>query len=140
MKIAKEYRWEMGHRLTFHKGGCASLHGHSYKMLVELAGEKNGEGMLLDYFDIDRIVKPVIDKFDHGFAVYSGDREVIDFLNRINSKNIVLPFHPTAENLCEYILENLKSAEFPENIRTLRVRLSETGDVFADETVEITRR
>ena len=137
MKIAKEYRWEMGHRLTFHKGGCESLHGHSYKMLIELAGEKDINGMLLDYFDIDSIVKPILARLDHGFVVYKDDREVIDFLNRINSKNLVLPFQPTAENLCEYILENLKSANFPANIKTLRVRLSETEDVFADETVEL---
>ena len=39
MKIAKEFRWEMGHRLPEHFGLCKNIHGHSYKMIVEFEGE-----------------------------------------------------------------------------------------------------
>jgi len=39
MKIAKEFKWEMGHRLPEHFGQCKNIHGHSYKMLVEFEGE-----------------------------------------------------------------------------------------------------
>ena len=39
MKIAKEFRWEMGHRLPEHFGLCKNIHGHSYKMVVEFEGE-----------------------------------------------------------------------------------------------------
>ena len=55
MKIAKEFRWEMGHRLLEHKGKCYNLHGHSYKLLVEFGGEVEPNGMVMDYFDVKKI-------------------------------------------------------------------------------------
>lgn len=134
MKIAKEYRWEMGHRLTFHTGGCASLHGHSYKVWIELEGNPNKNGMLLDYFEMDKIVFPLLKQLDHSFAVYEKDIELIEFLTKIQSKMNIFPFHPTAENLCIIFLEKLEQAGFPKNINNIKVRLSETEDVYAEET------
>ena len=52
MRISKEFRWEMGHRLQLHKGLCKNLHGHSYKMEVELTGDVLENGMVLDYYDL----------------------------------------------------------------------------------------
>ena len=43
MKVAKEFRWEMAHRLQHHKGKCSNLHGHSYKMIVEFKGTINND-------------------------------------------------------------------------------------------------
>ena len=43
MKIAKEFNWEMGHRLPEHFGKCKNIHGHSYKMMVELEGDLDDE-------------------------------------------------------------------------------------------------
>ena len=39
MKVAKEFKWEMGHRLPEHFGNCKNIHGHSYKMIAEFEGE-----------------------------------------------------------------------------------------------------
>ncbi|MGA1250362.1 MAG: 6-pyruvoyl trahydropterin synthase family protein, partial [Candidatus Kapaibacteriota bacterium] len=50
-RIAKEFHWEMGHRLPFHDGGCQNIHGHSYTMRVEVIGEIDpATGMVIDYF------------------------------------------------------------------------------------------
>ena len=137
MKIAKEYKWEMGHRLTFHKGGCENLHGHSYKMLVEISGDKDENGMLLDYFDLDKMINPLTGELDHGFIVYNEDIVLIEFMRKINSKMTVVPFQPTAENLCGYLIDKIKKQKLPSNIKTLRVRVSETEDVFAEEIMEV---
>jgi len=137
MKIAKEFRWEMGHRLPEHFGNCKNIHGHSYKMMVEVEGEVNSLGMIMDYYDLKMIVKPVIEKLDHAFMVNKDDRIVIDFLEKVNSKKVVVDFPSTVENICRYIIKQLNPESFPENVKTLRVSIFETHDDYAEETVRL---
>lgn len=137
MKIAKEFRWEMGHRLPEHFGNCKNIHGHSYKMLIEVEGDINSAGMVMDYYDLKLIVKPLIEKLDHAFMVSSDDSPVIEFLEKVNSKKVLVNFPSTVENICSYIIGQLAGAEFPENIKTLRVSIFETHDDYAEETVRL---
>ena len=60
MKIAKEFHWEMGHRLPEHFGLCKNIHGHSYKMIVEFEGELDEQGMVIDFYDVEKIIAPII--------------------------------------------------------------------------------
>ena len=103
MKIAKEFRWEMGHRLPEHFGLCKNIHGHSYKMIVEFEGELDKNQMVIDYYDIEKIINPVIEKLDHAFMVNIDDKIVIEFLEKMNSKKVVVGFNSTAENICNYL-------------------------------------
>ncbi len=49
-RIAKEFHWEMGHRLPFHQGGCQNIHGHSYTMRVEIIGTIDpATGMVIEH-------------------------------------------------------------------------------------------
>ena len=36
-KIAKEFNFDMAHMLDGHDGKCKNLHGHTYKLQVEVA-------------------------------------------------------------------------------------------------------
>ena len=133
MKIAKEFTWEMGHRLSFHKGKCKNLHGHSYKCMIELSGDPDVNGMVLDYFDMKTIIEPIIDNFDHAFMVYENDFEVIEALEKLNSRKVVVDFETTAENICLYILKQIKSSELPKNVKSVKVRVMETDNSYAEE-------
>jgi 6-pyruvoyltetrahydropterin/6-carboxytetrahydropterin synthase len=137
MKIAKEYSWEMGHRLPFHEGKCKNLHGHSYKCMVELNGEPDKNGMVLDYYDMKTIIQPIIDELDHSFMVYSEDKEVIEFLDKINSRNVVVDFQSTAENICLFLLKKIKEANLPGNIKSIKVKVLETENTYAEEEISI---
>ncbi|MDZ7624869.1 MAG: 6-carboxytetrahydropterin synthase [Ignavibacteriaceae bacterium] len=97
MKIAKEFRWKMGHRLPEHFGLCKNIHGHSYKMLVEFDGEIDKQGMIIDYYDVEKIINPIIEKLDHSFMVNKNDKVVLEFLEKMNSKKVVVDFQSTAE-------------------------------------------
>ena len=108
MKIAKEFRWEMGHRLPEHFGLCKNIHGHSYKMIVEFEGELDKNQMVIDYYDVEKIINPVIEKLDHSFMVNIDDKIVIEFLEKMNSKKVVVGFNSTAENICNYLLSEIK--------------------------------
>lgn len=131
MKIAKEFRWEMGHRLTFHEGLCINLHGHSYKMLVEVDGDLDKNGMVIDYFDLKTVVGPIIDELDHSFMVKNTDSDVLEFLQKMNMKHVVVDTESTAENLCFYMLKRIENAGLPENINSVMVKVFETENTYA---------
>lgn len=137
MKIAKEFKWEMGHRLTFHQGVCKNLHGHSYKMMVEIEGEADQNGMVLDYYNMKQIIGPVVDELDHGFIVLDRDRELIEFLEKLGSKHVVVDFEATAENLCHYFLMKIKDTNLPSNVEKIKVKIFETENTYAQEELSI---
>jgi 6-pyruvoyltetrahydropterin/6-carboxytetrahydropterin synthase len=137
MKIAKEFRWEMGHRLPEHFGQCKNIHGHSYKMMVEFDGELNNNEMVIDYYDVEKIVNPIIEKLDHTFMVNKNDKVVLKFLEKINSKKVVVDFQSTVENICLYLLNEIKKTKLPENVNEIKVRVYETSQDYAEETLKL---
>ncbi|WDC84441.1 6-carboxytetrahydropterin synthase [Caloramator sp. mosi_1] len=51
LTVSKEFNFEAAHMLSEHQGDCKNLHGHSYKMIVEVTGDiKNG--MVIDFKDL----------------------------------------------------------------------------------------
>lgn len=135
MKIAKEFRWEMGHRLPEHFGQCKNIHGHSYKMLVEFEGELDKNEMIIDYYNVEKIINPIIEKLDHAFMVNKKDQIVLEFLDKMNSKKVVVDFQSTAENICLYLLNEVKKSSLPENVNSIKVRVYETPFDYAEETM-----
>ena len=133
MKIAKEFHWEMGHRLPEHFGKCKNIHGHSYRMIVELEGEVNEGGMIMDYYDLKKTVNPIIDQLDNAFMVYEKDKEIVRFLESVNSKRIVVDFQSTVENICRYIITEIKKQNLPPNVKKVKVRIFESIDDYAEE-------
>ncbi len=135
MKIAKEFHWEMGHRLPFHKGKCINLHGHSYKAIVEVEGTPDKNGLVIDFYDLKNIVNPIIEKMDHAFMVYEKDKALIKTLKTIKTKKIMVPFQSTVENICRYLLEETGDAlDSFSNIYSVTVTVYETPDSYARDT------
>jgi 6-pyruvoyltetrahydropterin/6-carboxytetrahydropterin synthase len=137
MKIAKEFRWEMGHRLPEHFGKCKNIHGHSYKMIVELEGEVDESGMVMDYYDLKKIIEPLVEKLDHAFMVYREDKEIITLLEKMNSKMVVVDFQSTVENICTYFLNEIKKITLPGNVKEVSVRIYETADDYAELMIKL---
>ena len=137
MKIAKEFRWEMGHRLPEHFGQCKNIHGHSYKMLVEIEGELNKDEMVIDYYDVEKIINPIIEKLDHAFMVNKNDKVVLEFLEKMNSKKVIVNFQSTAENICLYLLNEIKKVSLPQNVSEIKVRVYETSHDYAEEVIRL---
>ena len=125
--ISKSFRWEMGHRLPFHTEGCQNIHGHSYEMIIELEGEKNNLGMLLDYNDLKAAVKPVLDKWDHAFLVDEKDELLKSFLKENNLKHVLFKNYTTAEHIAHYfcaVLKNILTTH--KNLKRIKVTIKET--------------
>ena len=127
----------MGHRLPEHFGLCKNIHGHSYKMIVEFEGELDEQGMVIDFYDVEKIINPVIEKLDHAFMVKDDDKIILEFLEKLDSKKVVVNFFATVENICKYLSDKIKSSGLPQNIKGLKVRVYETAEDYAEEEKKI---
>jgi len=124
MLVSKEFEFEAGHRLDGYcegkKNTCGNPagHGHSYKLIVDVAGYVNPEtNMVIDFKKLKSIVKrKVIDVLDHSF--------INDDVPEIG--------YPTAENMVvwiwEQLVEELGSGIYKEGkiYRLYEIRLYET--------------
>ena len=79
-RVSKEFHWEMSHRLPRHAGLCKNIHGHTYRLRLDLFGTPDECGIVVDFFDIDRIMRPIIDRLDHAFLCEKSDTLILDFL------------------------------------------------------------
>jgi 6-pyruvoyltetrahydropterin/6-carboxytetrahydropterin synthase len=134
LTIAKEFRWEMGHRLPFHSGHCRNLHGHSYRMRVAISGRPDDHGMVMDFYDLGAIVDPIVAMLDHAFICDSGDEVMQRFFRDYPDFKVVhVPFTTTVENICNWIADHLAAQlkRYP-NLEQLEVRLYETATAFAE--------
>lgn len=139
MKIAKEFRWEMGHRLPNHDGACRNVHGHSYRMEVEVEGDVSPDtGMIMDFGDISRIVKPLVAELDHAFLCQDTDTEVLALLERMNMKRVLIDRPSTVENICRLFVDRLRPvfANVPQ-VHTFTVRIWETASSIAELSVTV---
>lgn len=137
-RIAKEFKWEMSHRLPFHDGLCKNLHGHSYKMVVILEGEPNASGMIMDFYDIETAVRPLLDKLDHAFLCSEGDKKLIGFLKEYGFKYATMPNYTTAEYMAQHFIGEIKgSFAKHDNIEMLAIRIYETIDAYAEVSLKL---
>lgn len=139
-RIAKEFHWEMAHRLPFHTGGCQNVHGHSYKLWVEVEGEPNGYGMVMDYLDVKHAVQPLVEKLDHAFICDRSDEVMMAFFAENPLKVVIVDFPTTAENIAAHLVDEIATrlqeqiATAPEEFRLerIRVRVQETERTYAE--------
>lgn len=137
LKVAKEFRWEMGHRLSWHTEGCQTPHGHSYRMAVELLGTLNQNGMVIDYGDIKKVVEPILESLDHSIMLAQDD-PILPYFQEQEFKVTAVPFHPTAENIALWFIDQLKPSFQPHpNLKTLTVRVYETKSALAEASIEL---
>ena len=143
MLITRRLEFDAGHRIPNHTSQCKHLHGHRYAIEISLSGDiiategQSEQGMVMDFSDVKRIAKEqVVDKWDHAFLAYRGDKVVCDFLAGLPvHKTIVLNAVPTAENLAQIAFDLLAPAYqdiYGNHLRLEQVRLYETPNNWAD--------
>ena len=92
-EIFREFTFEAAHRLPHVVEGhkCARLHGHSYRVVVHVAGEVDETlGWVMDFGDVKSAFKPIEAQLDHYY------------LNDIAGLE-----NPTSEILARWIWERL---------------------------------
>jgi len=135
MRVTKIFNWHCAHRLPSHPGLCKNIHGHSYKLEVEVEGNCNPDGMVIDFSDLKQIVnRQVVDMFDHAY-VYDlnneQERKIAKFLHdEIGQKLLPVDGPPTAELMAAWIFDIICSTVT--FVETFRVRLWETNTSYAE--------
>ena len=133
-KVCKTFEFEAAHILeeTCNEG-CKRVHGHSYKLEVELRAPSvsgGGNGMVMDFTELSSIVKShIVDKMDHKMFRRDKDVDVIDFSDEAV---VLMAKQPTAEYMCWVIFQILYK-QF--GLSLSRVRLWETSKSWAEYSV-----
>ena len=154
-RIDKQYAFEAAHQLPGHKGKCSRLHGHSYRVEVWAKGstivdeKSSSDGMLVDYGDIDDIIKPIIADMDHTF-LSSGTEPLlhkIGTLDQARELGIItyaIGVRTTAENIARYLAQviaarllNVNYWKMYANIDLLGVAVFETAKTKAEYIIDV---
>lgn len=66
IRIEQDYlKFSAAHFLLFANGACERVHGHNYRVRVELQGGLTEEGFVFDFLQIKPLVKKICDRWDH---------------------------------------------------------------------------
>jgi 6-pyruvoyltetrahydropterin/6-carboxytetrahydropterin synthase len=114
MKISQAFKFEAAHFLpgvpATHR--CSRLHGHSYRVEVQLEGPVDPHtGFVVDFFDLEKAFTDIVGALDHRC------------LNEVTGLE-----NPTAENIAVWIWDRLKVGIKPISA----VRVYETADCWAE--------
>jgi 6-pyruvoyltetrahydropterin/6-carboxytetrahydropterin synthase len=113
-EISVEYTFAAGHALRGYKGKCENVHGHNYKVQVMVGGDQlDSAGLLLDFVDLRRAIKGLVERVDHRFL---NDLEPFDKIN------------PSAENIAKFFYDELapQVQERGQQIQAVRVWETDT--------------
>lgn len=114
-KIAKEFCFDASHMLDNHNGKCQNLHGHTYRLLVEIEGpliaHGSKNGMVIDFSQLKSLVKThLICHLDHAFLydeTNENETKIATLLQEMDRKVFAFPCRTTAELMSKYIYECL---------------------------------
>ena len=104
------------HQLRDYNGPCANIHGHNWKVNVEVQTKVvDNIGIAIDFVTLDGLLWEVIGPFDHQLI------------------NSIAPFdklNPTAENLVKFIYDQLRSI-LTDKVSVRKVSVWETDEYMA---------
>ena len=109
---------------------CLNLHGHTYTVNVEVYGDIDPEtGMVMNFLDLKRVVKDVIEEYDHKLIVPRRDLDKITIRGPFNLavKTIDYP-----EATTEYIALDIARRIYERIKKPVKVQLFEGAGSYAE--------
>lgn len=131
MIVSREFRFEAAHRLPHHGGKCKHLHGHSYRVEVQVnALVDDTTGISVDFGDLKPLGSWIDHHLDHATLVWSGDDSLLSFLELEKQKHFITNVPPTAETLT-VVIRDVSSSLLPSGVDVSSVRVWETVNCSA---------
>jgi len=133
-----------GHFITYEGNQCERLHGHNYKVAVEVSGPLDDNHYVFDFIALKRFTQQVSDELDHRMMLPTKSRQIKvetvgDQVNVSFEKKrwsfplddcVLLPIeNTTAELLAQYIAGRLRKSLLSEckfSPTTLSVEVEES--------------
>lgn len=104
------------HQLLGYAGNCESLHGHNWKVEVQVRGEHvNNIGIVIDFKELKRLTKAVLDRFDHGM---------------LNQHEAFGDCNPSSELIARYVYREIAGG-LPEGVAMDAVTVWESDNAAA---------
>ncbi len=119
---------------------CGRLHGHVYIVRLALHGEKDEQGMVMDFIVLKKALRQLSEELDHHVILPgNSDRMIISVAEEVqvetSGKRYVFPAEDviildidqsSAEEIAEYFLRRLiEEVEFPMNVHRIEVGIDE---------------
>jgi 6-pyruvoyltetrahydropterin/6-carboxytetrahydropterin synthase len=142
-----QHKFSAAHFLIFPDGSAERLHGHNYRVFVEVEADLSRHGLVMDFKMVKPLVRELCDELDEHWlipgeheslrATASADGRGIEvrfddrYYTAPNADVIVMPLNNiSAENLATWMGRELRqrlSARFPDvTVRELRCFVEET--------------
>ena len=112
--------FDSAHFLAGYNGKCSNLHGHRWKIVLEVQTEELKEdvqhkGMYVDFGELKKDLRNIADSMDHALIIERNSLKETTF-EALKSE---LDFRPTAENMAKYFYEKIKILGY--NMRAVTV-------------------
>lgn len=120
--LKNEIQFDTAHYLSGYQGKCSNIHGHRYRLVVELASEtlqSDGQcrGMVADFSDVKKELNRIAEQYDHKLLIEDNDggRSVAAQLANVPNQFavVMVPYRPTAEEMSRDIYRQIKAAGYP---------------------------
>lgn len=117
-ELSVEVGFSSAHQLRGYKGKCENMHGHNWKVQVNVSAERLNElDLAIDFHDLKKIVGEVVSPLDHSFL-----NEVFPFTEK----------NPSSENIAKWIFDTLKKRlQDYDNLRVSAVTVWESDNSSA---------
>ena len=113
--LKTEQSFDSAHFLAGYEGKCANIHGHRWRVMIEVETEQLAQnnqlrGMYVDFSTLKGDLLNETQRLDHAMIVETGSLKetTIAALKEENFKLVMVEFRPTAENLSKYFYERMK--------------------------------
>ena len=119
--VKTEDSFDSAHFLARYNGKCRNIHGHRWRVVIEIAGENLDDGMVVDFTDIKAALKSLTDNLDHSLVMEKDalKPQTYECLVDEGFRIMIMDFRPTAENFAKYFFDEIKNKGF--NIRAAEV-------------------
>jgi 6-pyruvoyltetrahydropterin/6-carboxytetrahydropterin synthase len=131
--VTKTVSFDAAHLLTGHGGQCKNLHGHTYKVVVELGGNTPGQpdDMVMDFKELKAVLQEeIVSTCDHAFLYDTTSAVEVDIaqtLEKHGLRTYALGYRSTSENLAKHFFEKIEARGLP----VTAVSISETPESCA---------
>ena len=120
--VRTEECFDSAHFLAGYDGKCKNIHGHRWRVVLEVSKENLDDGgLVIDFTDLKHELKNFADTLDHAFIIEKGSLryETHKALLEDDFKIVEVDFRPTAENFAKYIFDEFKNKGY--DVRAVEV-------------------
>ena len=117
--LKTEHSFDSAHFLAGYEGKCSNIHGHRWKVEIEVMTEKLNtdkqlNGMYVDFGTLKEDLRKMVDELDHCLIIEKGSLKELTYKALIEDgfKILEFDFRPTAENLAKYFYDKMKEAGY----------------------------